>query len=77
MNSNMKTKLLAGVFLVAAVVSLHAQTYNALWIPPTLPADGKVRAQVTFSKPGTYVLRAHADDGALTGDQDVTVTVTP
>ena len=36
MNSNMKTKLLAGVFLVAAVVSLHAQTYNALWIPPTL-----------------------------------------
>lgn len=32
----MKTKLLAGVFLVAAVVSLHAVTYNALWIPPTL-----------------------------------------
>ena len=36
MNSNMKTKLLAGAFLVAAVVSLHAQTYNPLWIPPTL-----------------------------------------
>jgi len=48
-----------------------------LWIPPTLPADGKVKAQVTFSKPGTYVLRAHADDGALTDDENVTVTVTP
>jgi hypothetical protein len=48
-----------------------------LWIAPPMPADGKVRAQVTFLKPGTYVLRAHADDGALTDDVDVTVTVTP
>jgi hypothetical protein len=48
-----------------------------LWIPPALPADGKVKAQVTFRKPGTYVLRAHADDGALTDDEDVTVTVSP
>jgi hypothetical protein len=48
-----------------------------IWIPPTLPPDGKVKAQVTFSKPGTYVLRAHADDGALTDDEDITVTVSP
>jgi len=47
-----------------------------IWQPPTMPADGRITAQVTFSEPGTYVLRALADDGALTGGQDVTVTVT-
>jgi len=47
-----------------------------IWLPPTMPADGRVTAQATFSEPGTYVLRALADDGALTAGQDVTVTVT-
>ncbi len=47
-----------------------------LWIPPSLPADGKVPVQVTFSQPGTYVLRCRADDGALVGDDEVTVVVT-
>jgi len=32
--------------------------------------------QITFAQPGTYVLRARADDGALYHDQDVTVNVT-
>jgi hypothetical protein len=32
---------------------------------------------VTFGEPGTYVLRSRADDGALTVDGHVTVTVTP
>jgi hypothetical protein len=41
-----------------------------------MPADGKVVAQATFSEPGTYVLKALADDGGLTGYQDLTVTVT-
>jgi hypothetical protein len=31
----------------------------------------------TFAAPGTYVLRSRADDGALTADGQVTVTVTP
>jgi hypothetical protein len=31
---------------------------------------------VTFNEPGTYVLRARADDGALYADDEVTVTVT-
>jgi hypothetical protein len=31
---------------------------------------------VIFDTPGTYVLRALADDGALLGYQDLTVTVT-
>ena len=47
-----------------------------LWIPPALPADGRIPVKVTFSEPGTYVLRALADDGALTGGDNVTVTVT-
>ena len=30
---------------------------------------------VTFSEPGTYVLRCRADDGALVADEEVTITV--
>lgn len=47
-----------------------------IWTPPTWPADGKISAKVTFTQPGTYILRGLADDGALTGSDDVTVTVT-
>ncbi len=47
-----------------------------LWTAPDMPADGKVAVRATFSEPGTYVLRGLADDGALTGWDDVTVTVT-
>jgi hypothetical protein len=46
-----------------------------LWIPPTLPADGQITTIATFTQPGTYVLRALADDGALLGSEDVTVLV--
>jgi len=46
-----------------------------VWFPPALPADGRYIATATFSEPGTYVLRARADDGALIGDQELTVTV--
>jgi hypothetical protein len=48
-----------------------------VWVAPALPADGRVTTTVTFDRPGTYVLRALADDGALTGGVSVTVTVTP
>lgn len=48
-----------------------------VWVPPAWPADGKVSVTATFSAPGTYVLRARADDGALTADGQVTVTVVP
>ncbi|MEQ1727997.1 MAG: hypothetical protein ABL982_06410, partial [Vicinamibacterales bacterium] len=47
-----------------------------LWAPPAMSPDGKVPVKVTFSEPGTYVLRGLADDGALTGYDEVTVTVT-
>jgi hypothetical protein len=46
-----------------------------LWTPPPVPKDGKYTATVTFDAPGTYVLRARADDGALIGDDEMTVTV--
>jgi hypothetical protein len=39
-------------------------------------ADGKASTSVRFSAPGTYVLRAYADDGILVAAKDVTVTVT-
>ena len=47
-----------------------------LWTPPRLPADGKIVIEATFADPGTYVLKALADDGALLSDDRVTVTVT-
>ena len=46
-----------------------------VWVAPDLPADGKLPVQVTFSEPGTYVLRSLADDGALTGYDEVTLVV--
>ncbi|MEE2669664.1 MAG: hypothetical protein VYD78_06650 [Gemmatimonadota bacterium] len=48
-----------------------------LWFPPELPEDGLWQAEVTFDRPGTYVLRARADDGGLYHDVDVTIIVAP
>ena len=48
-----------------------------LWTPPEVPEDGRWEVRVTFEQPGTYVLRARADDGGLYHDADVTVTVSP
>jgi len=47
-----------------------------VWSAPTLPTDNKHNVQVTFDEPGTYVLCARGDDGLLTTDDMVTVTVT-
>ena len=46
-----------------------------LWIAEPMPADGKTPVRVTFSEPGTYVLRCLTDDGALTSSEDVTILV--
>ena len=43
---------------------------------PIAVADGKAAVGVRFSQPGTYVLRATANDGALSVRNDVTITVT-
>ena len=47
-----------------------------VWVAPQWPADGKATVWATFSEPGEYVLRSRADDGALTADGQVTITVT-
>jgi len=41
-----------------------------------VPDDGKYVVQATFADAGTYVLHAVADDGALLGEDSLTVTVT-
>jgi hypothetical protein len=46
------------------------------WVPPELPADGRVTTTARFSAPGTYVVRAMADDGALFSATDITIVVT-
>ena len=45
------------------------------WAAPKIPDDGLLPVQVTFSEPGTYVLRCRADDGALVADEEVTIVV--
>jgi hypothetical protein len=41
-----------------------------------LVKDGKASAQVTFSEPGAYIIRAYADDGIVFESADVAVNVT-
>jgi hypothetical protein len=38
-------------------------------------ADGKASTAVTFTQPGTYVIRGYADDGVLLDMTDISVTV--
>ena len=53
---------------------------NSPWSPGTViaepPPDNKWVVRVTFSEPGTYVLRAVASDGSLFTYENVSVTVT-
>ena len=46
------------------------------FLMPEQPAHGRWDTLVTFDKPGTYVLRCLASDGALDMAHDITVTVT-
>ncbi len=48
-----------------------------IWIAPPLPPGNRWTATATFDTPGSYVLRARSDDGALLGDDELTVTVAP
>ena len=51
-------------------------SWSSGWGAPPLPEDGRQDASVAFDEPGTYVLRAWADDGGLMTYEDVTVVVT-
>jgi len=48
-------------------------TFDPMAVP--IKSDGKAVTAVRFSEPGTYVLRAYADDGVLTTPAEVTVIV--
>lgn len=61
-----------GVIWVVYRGDAKAVTFEARKIPV---ADGKASTTVRFSAPGTYVLRAYADDGIFVSAADVTVTV--
>lgn len=50
--------------------------WGVLWTPPPVPEDGMYAVEVTFEKPGTYVLWGRADDGGLYHDGYITVNVT-
>jgi hypothetical protein len=49
--------------------------WASFWIPPAPPADGRWVTEITFNRPGTYILRGRADDGGLFTDEQITVTV--
>lgn len=51
--------------------------WAALWRTPLPPPENKWVTTVTFDRPGTYVLRCRASDGAAEIDEDVTIVVTP
>ena len=49
-------------------------TFDAM---TSLVKDGKASTTVTFPAPGTYVVRAYADDGVVTTPADTTIIVGP
>jgi hypothetical protein len=65
-----------GVRLGVIWVVYRGDTKAVRFEPRKVPVtDGKASTKVTFGAPGTYMLRAYADDGILVAAADVTVTV--
>jgi len=52
---------------------------SVTFTPQAMPvrADGKAATEARFKAPGTYVIKAVADDSTYTTDADVTVVVEP
>ena len=50
--------------------------WSSGWGAPPAPPGNRWEASATFDEPGTYVLRAWADDGGLMSYEDITVIVT-
>jgi hypothetical protein len=61
------------------VTWVHYRGPGTVSFNPASPSirDGKATTTAAFSQPGTYVLRAYADDSVLTASTDVTVDVRP
>ena len=62
-----------------AVTWLHYRGPGTVTFDPVVPSiiNGRTVTTACFSEPGSYVLRAVADDTVLTATTDVTVAVTP
>ena len=61
------------------VTWVHYRGPGKVTFNPASPpiSGGNATTTAAFSQPGTYVLRAYADDSVLTASTDVTVVVTP
>src|SRR6266851_4552719 len=61
-----------------AVTWTHWRGHGKLTFDPMtmVVKDGKATTNVVFTEPGTYVIRAYADDGIVTTPADVTINVT-
>ena len=69
----------AAVATGLAVTWLHHRGPGTVTFEPILiqASDGEAVTTASFSEPGTYVLRAIADDTVLTASAAITVTVNP
>jgi hypothetical protein len=61
------------------VTWVHYRGPGTVTFTPASPPirEGNATTTAKFSQPGTYVVRAYADDSVLTASTDVTVIVTP
>jgi hypothetical protein len=74
--SQAMVRLDRGVRLGVIWVVYRGDAAHVTFDPRKVPVtDGKASTSVRFTAPGTYVLRAYADDGILVAAKDVTVTV--
>ena len=58
-----------------AYVRRGLQTLRVPGAAVAVVKDGKLSTTVAFPEPGTYVIRAYADDGVLAVPADVTIVV--
>ena len=56
---------------------IAGQKHRVLLTRPDAPDVSATTTKKPYSQPGTYVLRAYADDSVLTASTDVTVIVRP
>ena len=62
--------------LIEAFVAEGRERLLDDWLWPAAPPDDRWVSTATFDAPGTYILRAWADDGGLMSYDDITVVVT-
>jgi len=79
MTTNSNRFVFGAVALATLGICVTATPAAAQPVAPVQATDAPTHAEVTFaifSAPGTYVVRAMADDGHLSVPLDITVSVT-